>query len=81
MFACHLLVLPLVIFGKIEDARIPYAFTSASHFFIRVLFNCLTKVLVWIVLYAYFCYSVGMTSGILSESCLVNILPVFITAR
>ena len=51
------------------------------HFRIHVLFTCLTKVCVCIFLYGYFCYSVGMTPGILSEPCLDNILLIFMIAR
>ena len=36
MFAFHQIVLPLLILGKLEDARIPYAFTSVFHFCILV---------------------------------------------
>ena len=50
------------------------------HFRIHVLFTCLTKVCVWILLYGYFCYSVVMKSGILSEPSLVNILLLFMIA-
>ena len=54
MFACHQIVLPLLILGKLEGARNTYAFTSAFNFLFLFKWRQVSYLnLVWLILHFY----------------------------